>query len=655
MTKISNQNKSNFYLNTFILLLPFLGIIYYIPFIIAIEKLIISLLSIMLLLYIKQYLYKNYIVKILFYFSYAIIILIYFLEAANYKITGKTFKYSFWDTLLNKNIIYSFNTYIYEYTIVFFIIILFLFIYFLSVNKKMPPLTKEKLIKRILLLFLFQIFMIKSNHNPFFSFLYSYKQYYTINSYMHSKQVQNFDQIPIFDSLDVKAGKNLILIYVESLSHELFNDSIFPDLLPNLKKLSKNGLLLSNIKQEPLHFSTSLGMEMSQCGRITYLPIDENKSYCIGNVFNKANYYQVYINGGNLEFGHKGDLYKSMDYDEILGINEIIEVDPLYKKFKGGWGIVDEGIFDFAYTKFLELENKNQPFVLTILTQDGHDGISSELCNKIDQYKGSGDNNKLVKSFHCNDYLIGEFIKKISKSKKYQNTVIAILGDHIMHETLIYIKNNSEKIFGLIINSDTTGIYNQRTTLADFAPTILDLLKVKTNAKFYDGKNILSKNNKLRNINLIDAPIQIQEFFGYNPQNFIIPVQKHNINELKKYFITNKIKPIKIKDDIIIYYQETESLKYKNIIILYHDLNCDNIYEGGKIFLELVQKNKFNTSLEFDLIEENYQKNLDGCYMTTQFVVGSKNNFIKNINIQYMQLNKENKNYISIWNTNLYP
>jgi len=630
-------------------MIPFMGIIFYIPIKMALWKLSSITLIIYMLIYTQNCFSnsnkKN--IKNINCLLYFILLLISFFEAAMFKITGNSFNYYFWKTFLNSNIIYSIRTYLLEYMIAILAFIIFIPIYWLFSNIIIKIQSGKIILIKVVLLIIVLVLQNNFHNNTIVSFIASYTNYYEINSYFNSKVKTDYIEIPTIDEVKATSGNNLILVYVESFNNELFNEERFPKLFPNLKKLATAGLLLNNIDQEPLHVNTTAGMEMSQCGRLTYLPVQEEKSYCIGNILNIADYYQTYINGSSLKFQDAGKLYTLMKYDEIWGFEQILESYPIYNKLKGGWGLLDEAIFDFAFIKYKELLQKNQPFVLTLLTQDSHDGISSDLCSSIDQYKGPGNNNDLLKSFHCDDYLIGQFINNISKLQKFNETIIIILGDHVMHETLVHINNNTNKIFGMILNSNYKGIYNYSMTLADIAPTILNLLNIETNAKFYDGINIFSEDLKLRNFNLFEAPEKLQKYLGYQRHNFIIEVQKHNIDDLTDYFINNKINPVISINNVDIYYKETESLAYKNIILFYNDFECLNIDIEHEIILHVTQENDYKTEIRMVLNDgRNFKKNIDNCYATTQFVLKAGENVIKQIEINIINPNIADSNNI---------
>jgi len=59
---------------------------------------------------------------------------------------------------------------------------------------------------------------------------------------------------------------NVVLIYAESLDQRYFDETIFPDLMPHLKKLREKSIDFSNVSQESESLWTVGGIVASQCG-----------------------------------------------------------------------------------------------------------------------------------------------------------------------------------------------------------------------------------------------------------------------------------------------------------------------------------------------------------------------------------------------------
>jgi len=133
--------------------------------------------------------------------------------------------------------------------------------------------------------------------------------------------------IDAFSAQDVQAtlqpdSKNLILLYLESLESSYLDETRFPDLVPNIKRAIAQGLEFTNIREYPGTNWTIAGVMASQCEMpLTIMGNDTlyqnqalNKMVCLGDILNKAGYYQVYIGGADLGFAGKGNFYQAHGY-----------------------------------------------------------------------------------------------------------------------------------------------------------------------------------------------------------------------------------------------------------------------------------------------------------------------------------------------------
>ncbi|MEK9943113.1 MAG: hypothetical protein VW771_11650, partial [Gammaproteobacteria bacterium] len=69
-------------------------------------------------------------------------------------------------------------------------------------------------------------------------------------------------------------NKNLVYIYLESLERTYLDETLFPGLTPNLARLEREGLSLTNLRQVPATGWTIAGMVASQCGQPLVTPPD---------------------------------------------------------------------------------------------------------------------------------------------------------------------------------------------------------------------------------------------------------------------------------------------------------------------------------------------------------------------------------------------
>ncbi len=310
--------------------------------------------------------------------------------------------------------------------------------------------------------------------------------------------------VPI-NELIAKPGSNLILIYLESLELSYMNNTTFPGLVPNISKMFNTGLSFSNINQFRKTGWTIGGIYASHCGLPLFvgdfggndmnMDVVSFNQVCLGDILNRAGYYQIYLGGARTSFAGKDSFLKSHGYDEVLGFKELKHKMPR-PDYKANWGLYDDTLFDIAFDKYISLSDSGKPFNLTILTLDTHapHGHPSESCPKYITQNEALSSNSMLDAIHCTDFLLGSFMNRVSKLKSQSNTVVWIMSDHLaMRNDTSHLlpKSWSERRLLAFSPNNSNTINDTLGSHFDITPTLLKLLKVDTNANFHIGKNLL--------------------------------------------------------------------------------------------------------------------------------------------------------------------
>ncbi|HKU80450.1 MAG TPA: sulfatase-like hydrolase/transferase, partial [Rhodanobacteraceae bacterium] len=298
-------------------------------------------------------------------------------------------------------------------------------------------------------------------------------------------------------------GKNVVWIYMESLERIYWDPAMFPGLMPNLDRLRKQGLDFSGFETFAGANYTMAGLFASQCGiplftsafagldtvagNTTDASTFHPKIACFGDVLHKAGYSQVYMGGAPIVFSNNGLFFRMHGYDEALGLQQL-EAEAGGKLPESGWGLYDSVLFKLALARYQKLAAARRPFNLTLLTLDTHppDGRPSPGCPKY-----AASSNSMLQAVHCTDYLLGNFIDALSKQPDWKNTVVVIMSDHLM------MRNDAESLFpknyhrqpALLILNAGGGVRRTRMYHMDIAPTVLDVMGVRTNATFIAGSD----------------------------------------------------------------------------------------------------------------------------------------------------------------------
>ena len=140
-------------------------------------------------------------------------------------------------------------------------------------------------------------------------------------------------------------------------------------------------------------------------------------------------YNQCFMIGSDATFGGRRAYFEShgKGQTEICDYNTAKENGQIPEDYYVWWGYEDQKLFANAQEKLTELSSKDEPFNFTMLTVDTHfeDGYVCEQCQNE-----FGDN-QYANVMACSSRQVDAFVKWIQQQPFYENTTIAISGDHL--------------------------------------------------------------------------------------------------------------------------------------------------------------------------------------------------------------------------------
>lgn len=296
--------------------------------------------------------------------------------------------------------------------------------------------------------------------------------------------------------------KNLVLIYLESVEDTFFDETLFPGLMPNLTALrEEEGVWFSEMRQYPGTGWTIAAMVASQCGvpllsemwgNDIFENVDDPFGHvtCLGEYLGEAGYATAFVGGASLKFAGKGAFLKDNGFDVRLGLEEL----PSTGAHK--WGLYDNDTFAHATELFDGLAGSEAPFLLSVLTLDTHfpDGMPSPGCTPYAE-----DALLMLDAVHCADQLVADFVAHVRASPVGENTVIAIMSDHLFMEGEVtdMLEKGVRKPFFFLVDPGRApekrdGVY----THFDVAPTLLEAVGMP-GAWFPFGHSLLSHDEGL--------------------------------------------------------------------------------------------------------------------------------------------------------------
>ncbi|MGN0776395.1 MAG: LTA synthase family protein [Candidatus Ventricola sp.] len=304
--------------------------------------------------------------------------------------------------------------------------------------------------------------------------------------------------------------RNLITVYVESAetsSQDVANGGFFEvNYIPEMTEIAKEnvsfsqsdllegavvapacGWTIAGLVAETAGLPLKLyayedgadGVDNSMDNVATFMP----GATMLGDILEQAGYRNVFLAGSDFTFGGRRLMYTQHgDYeirDYLYAEREnLIPAD--YEKSE--WGYQDKVLYALARDTLTELAASSEPFHLALLTVDTHapDGDICSLCP--DTYA-----DRIANVIACSSAQLSDFIAWCQEQPFYENTTIAIMGDHASMVAGFYGEESDKhagtlkrKVYNAFVNSAAEPVQekNRMFTTMDLFPTTLASLGV---------------------------------------------------------------------------------------------------------------------------------------------------------------------------------
>ena len=295
------------------------------------------------------------------------------------------------------------------------------------------------------------------------------------------------------EMVTAQAGKNIVVIYCESLESNFLQNKNFADEVTHLNNLLDNGWSnYTNYKCFDGADWTVGALYATQTGLPAYLGANSDTLFSgvrqtgavsYAGVLKQAGYKNLLLSNGDMNFAGTGNIMNCFGY-EVKGHDKCTD------GVKTVWGVHDYDLFKMAKEEYKKLAQGNKPFNLTLLTVDTHfpKGVPDKRMGPyVSENVPDGTHEFALASL---DYLLGDFVKFIESQPNGKETVVVILGDHLLmgdfrHTPIIKKFDNKPRRVALLANkvianfdkADEIAYYN-------LPHIILNLADVKHNAKF---------------------------------------------------------------------------------------------------------------------------------------------------------------------------
>lgn len=315
----------------------------------------------------------------------------------------------------------------------------------------------------------------------------------------------------------IAKDKNLIVLQVEALQNFVINREYEGQVItPNLNKLIEDSgtiyfdhyyQLIGRGNTSDAEFVTNNSLYPSM-EEPSYTSYQDNTFYGLPLLLKDEGYTPWAFHGYKKDFWNRAKAYKNQGYERFISEEDfhVTEENTI------GFGINDEEFYKQSMDYLKELDSKDdKPFYAFMVSLTSHNPFNMPDDLKPLKIKKEHEGTLLgdyINSIHYADREIGNFIDMLKKEGLYDDTVIAIYGDHfaintsdekmnkIMTDYLGYDYKVDEMMnIPLIINipgEEVKETVSRTGSQMDFYPTIMNIMGVDNKKGIVFGRDLLN-------------------------------------------------------------------------------------------------------------------------------------------------------------------
>lgn len=306
----------------------------------------------------------------------------------------------------------------------------------------------------------------------------------------------------------IAKGKNVIIIQVEALQNFVIGRKINgEEVTPNLNNLLKNSMYFKNFYHQTAQGGTSDAEFLTLCSLYplpsgsVYIRYGRHEYDTLLKVLKTEGYKTAAFHAYESSYWNRYNIYNNIGFDKFFSKNDFVLEEQI------GWGLSDEAFFRQSVEKIKEI---NQPFCVFLVTLSSHHPYEiPEKYKRLNIGSLEGTNfGNYIHSIHYVDYSIGKMINLLKEKGLWDETVFVVYGDHDSkiednraltsflgkEPTALELERIRYQV-PLIIHlprDQGAGTYEQPGGQIDITPTLLHLLGIPENQKYFMGNNMLS-------------------------------------------------------------------------------------------------------------------------------------------------------------------
>ncbi|MDO5294645.1 MAG: LTA synthase family protein [bacterium] len=308
----------------------------------------------------------------------------------------------------------------------------------------------------------------------------------------------------------IAKGKNLIVIQVESLQNFVIGAKYNgKEITPNLNKLIGTDSLYFDHYYSNIGKGNTVDAEFSTLNSL--YPVIDRECYSLyeDNTYNglpwlmrEQGYYSFAVHGYYGSFWNRENAYPYQGFQQFYSEEDLDSTEQI------GLGISDKSMFAQAADIIVEQDEPFFAFLNTLTNHHPYELDESEYLLELDEEDEGTMFGRYLETVAYTDAAIGEFIEDLKAKGIYDNTVIALYGDHHgLNATMSENKTRMTEFLGkeydfdemfkvpLIIHvpgSDLEKTVSMTGGQIDFLPTIANLFDINIPQPYILGRDLLN-------------------------------------------------------------------------------------------------------------------------------------------------------------------
>ncbi|MGL1902772.1 MAG: NPCBM/NEW2 domain-containing protein [Fibrobacterales bacterium] len=340
----------------------------------------------------------------------------------------------------------------------------------------------------------------------------------SVYHYMNPKKIDSFEKLrskgiyPYMDVVDAESEitikdsvnkPHVFVVMLESFSG-FYTDRIENGkaVTPFVDSLKNHGLYI------PEFYSTSVETSKGQFATLcsvypsyrtnVFTSFYQNNYRCLSHIMKDNGYTNVFLKAySNLGFENTGTFVLNNGFEHATGMDRRYVTKEEKKKYTIGWGIQD----DLFYKKTFDIldslkQEENKPLFVMTMSVTNH--MMFRSIPKEQKYiypKAKSNHENYTNSMHLTDKYLREFFKQLERRPEFDNSIVIVTGDNGFpmgqHKNNYH---NTKTAYNEMFKMPLIVLWKDKVAPAvlnktaysqlDIAPTILDLLDIRTTNHF---------------------------------------------------------------------------------------------------------------------------------------------------------------------------